>query len=85
VLLKPNAKWNGDPSFEFEITWKANSDYGKDPERHQSVSGYATFLNGVPVTEKSQMQTSVTLSITEAEFVSGCQAVQDMLFAMRVL
>ena len=20
VLLKPNAKWNGDPSFEFEIT-----------------------------------------------------------------
>jgi hypothetical protein len=31
------------------------------------------------------MQTSVTLSVTEAEFVSGCQAVQDMLFAMRVL
>jgi hypothetical protein len=30
------------------------------------------------------MQTSVTLSVTEAEFVSGCQAAQDMLFAMRV-
>ena len=53
VLLKPNAKWNGDPSFEFEITVKVNSDYGKDPEWHQSVSGYATFLNGAPVTEKS--------------------------------
>jgi hypothetical protein len=28
---------------------------------------------------------SVTLFVTEAEFVIGCQAVQDMLFAMRVL
>jgi hypothetical protein len=28
---------------------------------------------------------SVALSVTEAEFVSDCQAVQDMLFAMRVL
>jgi hypothetical protein len=85
VLLKPNAKWNADPNFEFEITGKADSDYGKDLEQHRSVSGYATFLNGAPVTEKSCMQTSVTLSVTEAEFVSGCQAVQDMLFAMRVL
>jgi hypothetical protein len=31
------------------------------------------------------MQTSVTLSVTEAEFVTGCQAAQDMLFPMRVL
>jgi hypothetical protein len=54
VLWKPNAKWNGDPNFEFEITGKANSDYGKDPpEWHRSVSGYTTFLNGAPVTEKS--------------------------------
>jgi hypothetical protein len=85
VLLKPNAKWNGNPSFEFEITGKADLDYGKDPEWHQSVSGYATLLNGAPVTEKSRMQMSVTLSVTEAEFVIGCQAAQDMLFAMRVL
>jgi hypothetical protein len=44
VLLKPNAKWNADPNFEFEITGKADLDYGKDLEQHRSVSGYATFL-----------------------------------------
>jgi hypothetical protein len=43
LLLKPNAKLNGDPSFKFEIMGKADSDYGKDPEQHQSVSGFSKW------------------------------------------
>jgi hypothetical protein len=31
------------------------------------------------------MQKCVTLSVTEAEFVSACETAQDMLFAMRIL
>jgi hypothetical protein len=34
---------------------------------------------------RSRMQKCVTLSVTEAEFVSACETAQDMLFAMRVL
>lgn len=85
VLLRPNAKWDGSPDFEFEINGKADATYASDPETKRSVSGYSTFLNGAPVTEKSRMQNCVTLSVTEAEFVSGTQCAQDMLFEMRVL
>jgi len=85
LFLKPNVKWDGNPDFEFEISGKADSTYATDPETKRSTSGYATFLNGAPVTEKSRMQGCVTLSVTEAEYVSGTQCAQDMLFEMRVL
>jgi hypothetical protein len=53
LLLKPNARWDGDPNFEFVVGGRSDSDYAKDPERRRSVSGYSTFLCGAPVTMKS--------------------------------
>jgi hypothetical protein len=50
-----------------------------------SVGGHGVFLNGAPVSEKSKIQQSTTLSVTEAELCSGVDCLQDMLFAMRVL
>jgi hypothetical protein len=85
LLLKPNAKWDEDPNFEFVVSGRSDSDYAKDPERRRSVSGYSTFLCGAPVTIKSRMQGCVTLDVTSAELVSGTQCAQDMLFIMRVL
>ena len=85
LLLKPNQKWDGNPNFEFIITGRSDSDYAKDIEKRRSVSGYSTFLCGAPVTMKSRMQGCVTLSVTEAELVSGTQCAQDMMFIMRVL
>jgi hypothetical protein len=37
-----------------------------------------------PIAEKSNLQQSTTLSVTEAELTSGIDCAQDMLFAMRV-
>jgi len=85
LLLKPNARWDGDPNFEFVISGLADSDYAKDPETRRSVSGYGTFLCEAPVSQKSKMQGCVTLSVTEAESVSATHCAQDMLFMMRVL
>jgi hypothetical protein len=50
-----------------------------------SVSGFAVFLEDAPITEKRNIQRCTSLSITEAELVSGSQCAQEMLFAMRVL
>jgi hypothetical protein len=85
LVLQPNESWDGSADFEFTVSGRADSDYAKDPERRRSVSGYSTFLCGAPVTMKSRMQSCVTLSVTEAELVSGTQCAQDMLFIMRVL
>jgi hypothetical protein len=85
LFLKPTMKWDRDPNFEFKIIGRSDSDFAKDPERHQSVSGYSTFLCGATVTTKSSMQGSVALDVTSAEFVSGTQCAQEILFDMRVL
>lgn len=86
VVLAPNEKWDGkNRDFEFTVHGCADSDYAKDPVRKRSVSGYSTFLCGAPVTQKSHMQHSVTLSVTDAEYVSATDCAQDMLFIMRVL
>jgi hypothetical protein len=84
LTLKPNCKWDGNPDFEFVISGQSDSDYAKD-ESGKSVSGYSTLLCGAPVSMKSKMQTTTTLSVTEAELVSAVSCVQDMLFEMRVL
>jgi hypothetical protein len=49
LLLKPMMKWDKDSNFEFKITGRSYSDFTKDPEGHQSVSGYSTFLCGASV------------------------------------
>jgi hypothetical protein len=43
------------------------------------------FSMMLPSLKKSKVQQCVTLSITEAESISGADCAQDMLFAMRVL
>ena len=85
LLLKPTRKWNGDPSFEFIITGYSDSDYAKDTDTRRSVSGTAVFLEGSPVSMRSNTQKSVTLSVTEAEQAAAVSCAQDMLFVMRLI
>ena len=85
-LLKPKRSWNGlDTSHKFEITGWSDSDDEKCPITRRSVSGYASFLEGVPVTAKSIMQKVVALSVTEAELIAAVQCVQDMLYVKKII
>jgi hypothetical protein len=85
LLLKPIGEWDGNPSYEFVITGRSDSDYAKDTDTRRSGSGTSTFLKGSPIHTRSNMQKSVTLSVTEAELVAATQCAQDMLFVMRVV
>jgi hypothetical protein len=51
-------------------------------KNRRSVSGYATYLNGVAYTRKSKMQKFVTTSVTKAEGVSASDCAKDMLYGM---
>jgi hypothetical protein len=83
LLPKPDAKWNGDPAFEFTIRGCADSDFSKDPSTC-SVTGYIAFLNGASFSCKSHLQMTTTLSVTEAETVAAVECMQDMLFSMHL-
>jgi hypothetical protein len=83
--LKPRRNWDETKDYEFEILGRSDSDYAKDPIGRRSVSGFSVFLEGAPVIEKSKMQSCVTLSVSEAEYVAAGECVQDMMFTMRPL
>jgi hypothetical protein len=85
LTLTPEGCWDGNPSFEFTITGMADASYKPSHDTAQSVVGHPVFLQGAPIAEKSKVQHSTTLSVTEAELNSGVECVQDMMFAMRVL
>eukprot|EP00957_Ditylum_brightwellii_P047484 3606418-Ditylum_brightwellii.AAC.1 len=70
--LKPECKWDGkDKSFQFRITGMSESDNTKCPMTRRSVSGYSTFLEGTPISVKSDMQRIVVLSVIEVEIIAG--------------
>jgi hypothetical protein len=85
LTLAPTGIWDGDPTFEFTITGAADASYKPYHDTAASVGGHAVFLQGAPIAEKSKIQQSTTLSVTEAELNSGVECIQDMVYAMRVL
>jgi hypothetical protein len=85
VTLAPQGEWIGDPAYEFQLTGMADASYQPYEDAAVSVGGHAVFLNNAPIVEKSKIQQATTLSVTEAEVISGTDFAQDMTFAMRVL
>ena len=85
LQLAPEGIWDGNPTYLFEIKGTADASYKPYQDISGSVGGHAVFLQGAPIAEKSKVQQSTTLSVTEAELTSGVECAQDMLFAMRVL
>ena len=62
-----------------------DSDYAGDPDTRRSVSGYILFVKGVPVAWRSKAQKSVTLSSSEAEWISLSEAVKEIIFVLQLL
>lgn len=56
----------------------SDSDYANDVATRRSISGIAIFVFGNLVEWKSLRQPIVTLSSTEAEYVSGCTAAKEL-------
>ena len=80
--LKPERKCDEAvlKTFKFRIKGRSDSNYAADPESRRSVTGYSVFFEGAPTATKSKMQECVTMSVTEAEYVSAADCAQEMLF-----
>ena len=85
LTLTPDMAWNGNPEHQFEIKGAADASYKPYQDTDVSVGGHVVFLHGAPIVEKTKVQQSTTLSVTEAELTSGTECAQDMMYAMRVI
>jgi len=62
-----------------------DSDYARDTETRINVTGFFVFLMVVPISWKSHVQKSVTLSSSKAEFVALLEAAKEIKFIVQVL
>ena len=84
--MKPDCAWDGKyKSLKFRIIGESDSDYAKCPLASRSASGFATVLEGAPVTMKSMMPKIVALSVKESVIIAAVCCAQDMIHMMRIL
>uniref|UniRef100_A0A803MVT2 Uncharacterized protein n=1 Tax=Chenopodium quinoa TaxID=63459 RepID=A0A803MVT2_CHEQI len=62
------------------VTGYSDSDYAADVDTRRSVTGYVFTLGGSVVSWKSTLQSSVTLSTTEAEYMALTSAAKESIW-----
>lgn len=68
-----------------ELVVYCDADFANDTETRRSTTGYVMMYNGGPVSWCSRRQPLVTLSSTEAEFVSAAEACKVTLYVKQVI
>ena len=63
----------------------SNSNYAGDPVSRQSISGFILYVLGVPVSWQSKLQKRVSLSSSEAEYITLSEAVKEVMFVVQHL
>ena len=64
---------------EPEVIGYCDSDYAGDLDKRRSISGYIFTFGGNTVSWKSSLQHVVSLSTTEAEYISLTEAIKEGL------
>jgi hypothetical protein len=72
-----------------ETVWEmiayCDSDYAGDKDGRKSVTGFVIYILGCLISWKSRSQKSVTLSSTEAEYVSISELCAEIMFLKQIL
>jgi hypothetical protein len=63
----------------------SDADWGSDKDNRRSTSGVMVMVNGAPVIFKSKLQSSVSLSTAEAEYVALSLCIQEILWTRSLL
>jgi len=63
----------------------SDADWGRDLEKRRYRSGVLLAVNNIPIVWSSKLQTSVALSIAEAEFAALCQCVRQVTWIWSIL
>lgn len=68
-----------------ELVCYSDADYAGDVVDRKSTSGYVCMLGGATVCWRSERQSVVATSTTEAEYVAAAEAVKEIIWARRMV
>ena len=69
----------------FDLQTYCDSDFAGDKETRISVAGYVMYLCGAPISWRSKAMKHVTLSSSEAEYVSLSEAAKEVKFIVQLI
>lgn len=81
---KGDSQFNGTQSWVFPELF-VDSDWGGDPNSRRSTTGYLFKLNGGAISWRSKLQSTVSLSSTEAEYRATTEAAQEAIWLRGIL
>lgn len=61
------------------LTGYSDADYATDEATRKSTTGMCIFFGKAPIAWRCQRQPIITLSTTKAEYVAGCELVQELM------
>ena len=70
---------------KWELRAYSDSDWAGDADDRRSVTGFCILLNGCLISWKSRGQKTVTLSLSEAEYVAVADICTEILFIKTIL
>ena len=76
--IKTGITLGGDQTME--VNGFCDSDWGSEPDQNRSTSGFIFTINRGPVAWSSSLQRLSALSVSEAEYVSLAEALQEVLW-----
>ena len=82
LKMAPKSKGKGKM---FDIETFCDSDFAGDKETRISIAGYVIYLCGVAISWRSKAMRHVTLSSSEAEYVSLSEAAKEVKFIVQVI
>ena len=68
-----------------ELIGYCDSDFAGDTEERKSTSGYIFLVGGAAVSWRSERQSVVATSTTEAEYIAAAEAVKELVSLRRLL
>ncbi len=80
-----NVGWIQSNDHQFRIRGRSDSDYAKDTQTRQSVSGYVVYLEDAPTMHRRATQKTVALSSCKAESNAAVLCAQDMIYQKNTL
>ena len=67
------------------FTTYTDADHGGDPDNGRSTGGYAIIIGGGAVSWSSRLQSVVSLSTTEAEYIAAVEAGKEIIWMRNLL
>ena len=85
LILKPDLARSFEVFFDSNFCGNWHKQYAREIDSVRSRHGYVIMYAGCPIVSKSQLQTEIALSTTEAEYTGLSYALREVIPLMELM